>query len=216
MARFLTYDNYLYALESNYLLSSIDISHLDSPAVVHEQYLWGNVETLFISGEYLYVGSSNGMHIMSLDEPSTPLKISTYQHITACDPVVVSGDRAYVTLRSGNWCGGDQNLLEVIDISNKYEPKRIASYGMQGPYGLGISGTTLFVCEGEHGLKVYDASDSYHITDNRIAVFPGIDAQDVIALENFLFLIGEDGFFIYDHSDPANITLLSSLTVSEE
>ena len=142
MARFITYDDYLYALESTYKLKSIDISNIDQPAVKNEQYLWGNVETIFISDEYMYVGTSNGMHILSLQEPSVPNLLSTYQHLTACDPVVVDGNRAYVTLRSGNFCGGTQNLLEVIDISNKYEPKRMVSFAMTDPYGLGIDGST--------------------------------------------------------------------------
>ncbi len=71
----------------------------------NEQYLWGNVETIFISDEHMYVGTSNGMHILSLEEPSVPILLSTYQHITACDPVVVDGNKAYVTLRSGICAG---------------------------------------------------------------------------------------------------------------
>ncbi len=63
-----------------------------SPVVKNELYLWGNVETLFISDGYMYVGTSGGMHILSLEEPSIPILLSTYQHITACDPVVVAGE----------------------------------------------------------------------------------------------------------------------------
>jgi hypothetical protein len=218
MARFITYDDYLYTLESTYNLKTIDISNLDQPVVKNEQYLWGNVETIFISDEYMYVGTSNGMHIMSLQEPSVPNQVSTYQHVTACDPVVVDGNRAYVTLRAGNMCGGTQDLLEVIDIANKYEPKRMVSYAMSDPYGLGIDGSTLFVCEGDYGLKVYDASDPYAITSNKIADFPAIHAHDVIPLSSFLFMIGDDGFYIYDYSNLTDISLLGTLPVvpSEE
>ena len=218
MARFITYDEYLYTLESTYKLKSIDISNLDQPVVKNEQTLWGNVETLFISGEHMYVGTSNGMHILGLQEPSVPTRLSTYQHVTACDPVVVDGNLAYVTLRAANFCGGTQNLLEVIDIGDKYEPKRMVSYAMTDPYGLGISDRTLFVCEGEHGLKVYDATDPYAITSNKIAEFDEIHAHDVIPLSSFLLMIGDDGFYIYDYSDLNNITLLGTLPVvpSEE
>jgi len=215
MARFLTYDDYLYALESTYKLKSINISDPDNPEVRNEQYLWGNIETIFISGEYMYVGSSNGMHILDLREPSVPILLSTYQHVTACDPVVVAGNRAYVTLRAGNLCGGTQNLLEVIDISNKENPKRMTSFGMSDPYGLGIDNSTLFVCEGEYGLKVYDASDPYEITSNKIAEFKNIHAHDVIPLSSFLFMIGEDGFYIYDYSNLQDITLLGTLPVAD-
>ena len=218
MARFITYDDYLYTLESTYKLKSINISNIDQPLVKNEQSLWGNVETIFISGEHMYVGTSNGMHILSLQEPSVPNLLSTYQHMTVCDPVVVDGNRAYVTLRAGNMCGGTQNLLEVIDIADKYEPKRMVSYAMTEPYGLGIDGSTLFVCEGEHGLKVYEATDPYAITSNKIAEFSEIHAHDVIPLASFLFMIGDDGFYIYDYSNLNDISLLGTLPVvpSEE
>ena len=214
MARFITYDNYLYALESSWKLKSINIADTENLKVENELALWGNVETVFIADDYLYVGTSNGMHILDLVNPAAPNMLSTYQHITACDPVVVEGDRAYVTLRSGNLCGASQNLLEVINIADKYDPQRLFSFTMSKPYGLGISGGTLFVCEGEFGLKVFDASFESSITSHLIAAFPGINAFDVIPLEDYLFMIGDDGFYIYDYSDLQNITILGSLPVS--
>ena len=214
MARFITYDNYLYTLDSNWKLKSINISNPKDLKVESELSLWGGVETVFIADDMLYVGTANGMHILDLVNPGTPNFLSTYQHITACDPVVVEGDRAYVTLRSGNTCGGNQDLLEVVDISDKFKPERLSSFTMTEPYGLGIDSGTLFVCEGEYGLKVYDATYESSITSHLISSFPGIHAYDVIPLENFLFMIGDDGFYIYDYSDLNNISILGSLLVS--
>jgi len=213
MARFITYDDYLYALESNYKLKSINISDMDSPTIENEQYLWGNVETIFISDDHMYVGTSEGMHILGLSQPSVPTLLSTYRHVTACDPVVVEGDKAYVTLRAGNRCGGNQNLLEVIDISDKYDPKRITSVGMIEPYGLGIDDNTLFICEGGFGLKVYDATDHNTIATHKIAEFNAIHAYDVIPMGSFLFTIGDNGFYIYDYSDLQNIFLTGTIPV---
>jgi hypothetical protein len=214
MARFITYDDYLYTLESSWKLKSINITNTDNLHVENELALWGNVETVFIAEDYLYVGTSNGMHILDLVNPSSPKLLSTYQHVTACDPVVVEGERAYVTLRAGNTCGGTQDLLEVIDISDKYNPRLLSSFSMNEPYGLGIDQGTLFICEAEFGLKVYDASFEQSITSHLIAAFPGINAFDVIPLEDFLFMIGEDGFYIYDYSDLNNITIIGSLLIS--
>jgi len=211
MARFITYDDYLYVLESSWKLKTIDISDMDNLSVEKEVYLSGSVETVFIADTYLYVGTSNGMHILDLSNPAAPNLLSTYQHITACDPVVVEGDRAYVTLRSGNTCGGTADLLEVVDISDKYEPQRLSSFSMTEPYGLGIDDGTLFVCEGKHGLKIYDASYENSITSHLLASFPGINAYDVIPLGDILFMIGEDGFYLYDYSDLNNISLLGTL-----
>jgi len=213
MARFLCYDDYLYVLESTYKLRSLNVSQPGEVQNEQEQYLWGNVETLFIAEDHLFVGTSQGMHIMSLEEPSFPSKISTYQHVSACDPVVVSGNRAYITLRAGNLCGGNQDLLEVVDLGNMHNPYRIASYSMTEPYGLGIDGNTLFICEGEYGLKVFDASNDQDIKNQLLADFSDIHAWDVIPAGGTLLLTGDDGFYLYDYSDLQNISILDSIPV---
>ena len=214
MARFIAYDDYLYALESTWKLKSISLADPENPVVEKEVYLGWNIETVFIANAYLYLGTTSGLLILDLANPASPNLISSYQHVTACDPVVVEGDRAFVTLRSGNICGGTQDLLEVVDLSDKYNPKRLYSFSMTEPYGLGIDQGILFVCEGDHGLKVYDASYESSITSHLLAAFPGIHAYDVIPLENFLFMIGDDGFYIYDYSDLNNIHILGTLPIA--
>jgi len=214
MARFIAYDDYLYALESTWKLKSISLADPEHPVVEKEVYLGWNIETVFIANDYLYLGTTSGLLILDLSNPASPNLISSYQHVTACDPVVVEGDRAFVTLRSGNICGGTQDLLEVVDLSDKYNPKRLYSFSMTEPYGLGIDQGILFVCEGDHGLKVYDASYESSITSHLLAAFPGIHAYDVIPLENFLFMIGDDGFYIYDYSDLNNIHILGTLPIA--
>jgi len=214
MARFIARGDYLYILENSYMLKTMDISDMDDPELKDEKYLDGNVETLFISDGHLYVGTSNGMHILSLENPGVPVQMSTYRHVTACDPVVVSGNTAYVTLRAGNLCGGDVNLLEVIDVTNKSKPSLLVSHPMTEPYGLGIDGSTLFVCEGDHGLKVYHASDPYKIPERLLSAFPSIHAYDVIPLDSLLFCIGEEGFLLYDYSNLQDIKLVSSIPVA--
>jgi hypothetical protein len=103
----------------------------------------------------------------------------------------------------------------VIDISDRENPDRMASYGMTNPHGLGIDNSTLFICEGSYGLKVFDATDPFEISSNKIAEFTDIHAYDVIPLASFLFVIGENGFNIYDYSDLQDITLLGSLPVAD-
>ncbi len=213
MATFLTYDFYLYVLENRSTLKTIDISTLISPELKNEQYISWDLETMFIADGYMYIGASSGMHILSLNNPSNPAKKSTYQHFTSCDPVVVSGNYAYITLRAGNFCGGTANELDVVNIADKNNPYLLAAYDMQEPYGLGIDGNNLFVCEGEFGMKVYDATDKFNIDDNRLATFPDFQAKDLILAGDLLFLIGDDGFRIYDKSDMNNITLQGTIPV---
>jgi len=213
MARFLTYDDYLYMLQSTYQLKVVDISSPDTARVTYEKYVGWGLETMFISDGYMYLGAQDGMYIMSLQDPDSPFTTAVYRHITSCDPVVVSGNLAYVTLRSGNICGGTADLLEVIDISDKYAPERIASYGMNEPYGLGISNNTLFICQGDNGMMVYDATNPYTITDNILATFYDIKATDVIPFSDILFTIGDGGFLIYDYSDLSDIKQIGTIPV---
>ncbi len=89
------------------------------------------------------------MHIFNIDDRLKPLKLSTYQHIFSCDPVVADDKYAYVTLRSGNSCFRGVNRLDIIDISDLTNPKFATSMNMSNPYGLALDGIIyLFVIEG--------------------------------------------------------------------
>jgi len=129
----------------------------------------------------MFLGTQNGMLVYSLEVPTLPDYIGQFWHVTSCDPVVVSNGYAYITLRSGNNCGGTVNRLDVLELSENYNNnKLLASYPMVNPHGLGIDDPVLFICDGSAGLKVYDASDKLHIDDHMITSFPGIHAFDVI------------------------------------
>jgi hypothetical protein len=125
----------------------------------------------------------------------------------------VEDDYAYVTLRAGNLCGESENLLDVVDISNIYEPELVKEYAMTEPFGLGIDNSVLFVCDGSAGLKIYNARNPLHISDNKLAEYPDINAYDVIPLGDVLLMIGIDGLFQYDYSDLENIRQISHIPI---
>ncbi len=77
-----------------------------------------------------------------------------FTHATSCDPVIVDDTLAYITLRSGNACGGSLNSLDVINIMNLESPTLVMSYPMANPHGLGKHGDLLFICDGNSGLKI--------------------------------------------------------------
>ena len=214
MARFTLYDNYLYAI-NNSALNLFDVSNPSNPSFKKNIYISWQIETLFPYNQMLFIGAQSGMYIYSLQDPSSPEFISQFRHATACDPVVVEGDYAYVTLRGGNLCGAIDSELEVIDISNIEAPELLKSYPMENPYGLGIDDEVLFVCDGDDGLKIYNAADPYTISDHQLAHYKDIDAFDVIPLGNVLLMIGEDGLYQYDYSDLEDIKLLSHIVVYE-
>lgn len=213
MARFAIDKDHLYTID-DYSMQVFDISQEESPQEMGENINVGfMIETIFPYNNMLFIGAQAGMHIYNNEDPANPQHVSTYEHITSCDPVVVEGNTAYVTLRNGTECQGFVNQLEVIDIEQPENPQLVATYQMANPHGLGIDDGTLFICEGAYGLKVFDASDRMNIDAHQLAYFDDIHAYDVIPLNDVLMLIGEDGLYQYDYSDPTNIQLLSVIPV---
>lgn len=213
MARFTISGDHLYTV-SNSDLQVLDISNTADPKKGEKIRLGWGIETIFPYADKLFIGSTTGMHIYDNSNPTKPVHLSTYAHVNSCDPVVVEGNLAWVTLRSGNACAGFTNQLEVIDISNPRSPQLVKAYPMQNPHGLGIDRSTLFLCEGKYGLKIFDAKDHLKVSDNLISHFKGHDAFDVIPLGRNLLLIGQDGLYQYDYSNVKDIRLLSKLPVS--
>jgi len=212
MARFTVYEDILYTVD-NSSLRLFSISTPSDPNMIKEMYVGWNIETLYPYDNKLFLGSTTGMFIYSLQDPSNPEFISQFMHASSCDPVVVEGNYAYVTLRAGNLCGDVNSQLDVIDISDIQNPEQIAEYSMEEPYGLGIDDTLLFVCDGTAGLKIYNAADPKTIDQHKLAQYSNIQAFDVIPLGDVLVMIGTDGLFQYEYSDPANIHQLSVIPI---
>jgi len=214
MARFGLTGNNLVTVD-NHIFYNINLTDANNPKLESQtQINWG-IETMFLYGKNMFLGTSSGMLVYDISDLNKPVYLSTFWHTTSCDPVVVQNDKAYVTIRGGNACGGTANRMDVLDVSNVVKPSLIRSYSMDNPYGLGISDNILFVCDGSSGLKVYNAADPYLIAENQLAKFPGINAYDVIPLGKSLLMIGSDGFYQYDYSDVKNIKQISVIRVKK-
>ena len=212
MSRFAVYDDYLYVINNNML--KVFFLFGNTAIKGNEQYLSWNVETVFPYNQKLFLGTTNGMMIYDLTDPAKPTYLSSLAHIVGCDPVVVQGDYAYVTIRGGNACGQNMSLLEVIDISNPAAPALKASFDMKEPYGLGVDGNTLFVCD--QGLKVFDATIPEVAGVRPIKQFSSIHGFDVIPFNGTLMLIGNDGLYQYDYSDISDIKELSAIKIEKQ
>ncbi len=209
MARFAVSGEYLYAVDDRNLIT-FDIQN---PEPVHngsKNVGWA-IETIFPYENSLFVGSAAAMYIYDISNPETPSHISTYWHATACDPVVVEGDVAFVTLRQSEMCPWGVNRLEVIDVKDLSNPYKMAFYDMINPHGLGIDDGRLFVSEGKHGLKIMDASDPKNVKELRH--IKDIETYDVIPFNNVLMVTGESGIIQYDYSDIHDLQHLSTIPV---
>jgi hypothetical protein len=212
-ARFTLHDNYLYIIADQSNLVTYDISAAQNPVKKGETRMSWGMETVFPYKDMLFVGANAGMFIYDLSNAANPTFISQFSHANACDPVVVKDDIAYITLRDGTKCNSYSNQLDVVDVKNIYSPRLIKSYPMHNPHGLGIDENTLFICDGDDGLKVYDATDVTKIDENQIGHYKDLDTYDVIPYGNVLILTSKNGIFQYDYSDPKNLKLLSKISI---
>ena len=211
MARFTIVGDYLYTVDS-YNLKSFDISDKLNPEFREEVNLGWGVETIFPYDNNLFIGTQSGMHIYSLEKREKPSWISTYEHITSCDPVVVQGDYAYFTLRGGAECQNFNNQLDIIDISELEQPSLFKTYPMINPHGLGIDDNCLFITEGEYGLKMYDITNIDDIILKKH--FKDISSIDVIPFMDVLMVIGSDGFHQYNYDcELGEIEYISTIPI---
>lgn len=213
MARFGLYKDMLYIVNQNTLLT-FKLNSASEATLLNTSYVSWNVETIFITDNHMFLGTQNGMIVQTLEVPERPSQIGTFSHMTACDPVIIKGDLAFVTLKGGTTCRGNINQLDVIQMSNSYSKfTLLMSYPMFGPQGLGIDDDLLFICDGDAGLKIYNSADPLTITQHLVASFPSINAYDVIPMNNYLFMIGEKGFMLYDYTSIQNIKQIGFIPV---
>jgi hypothetical protein len=215
MARFGLFGNYLYTVDREQF-HIFNVSDDQKPVLEKEKEAGEDIETMFIHDGHMFLGTMIGMLVYSLEQPENPVQINSYSHIRSCDPVVVQNHIAYITLRGGSVCGRSTSELDILSLSNNYQKETLMyTYPMKEPYGLGIDDEILFICDGKDGLLVYNATDLATIIQNKIAQFPDIDAFDVIPFEDYLFMIGDDGFYQYNYSDLQNIYKVSHIPVEK-
>jgi len=212
MARFAIVGDALYCVLPD-KLQVYDISNPASPTAQNSIPLNVGLETIFPYKNNLFIGANDGMYIFDNQQPKSPVLLSRYTHVQSCDPVVVQGNYAYVTLRGGVNCRRFATLssLDVVDISDLKNPQLVHTQAMQSPYGLGTDGNQLFVCEGDNGLKIFDVSTP---TQPKLQqTLKEVKSFDVIPLNKVLLVTGDGGFLQYSYEKEGKMELLSKIAI---
>lgn len=209
MAVFTIIKNHLYAVD-NMSLRAFSIENAVNPFLQTTTQVGGNIETIFPLGDRLFIGSNSGMFIYDVTAPSVPTFVSQLNHVRSCDPVIADEKFAYVTLRSGTSCGGFTNQMDVINIEDIVNPVLLRSYPFSNPHGLDKDGNVMFVCDGNSGLKVVDASDVNNIITRKTLSVGNV--LDVVALNRLAFVMLDNSIQIYSYDAAFNVQQLGSLS----
>ena len=214
MARFTLMNDNLYTVD-NASLKLFNVAIAAVPSYVKTIDIGWGLETIFPYKDKLFIGSRTGMHIYDASNPSNPVKLSTYNHITSCDPVVANDKFAYVTLRSGSSCRNAINVLDILNIEDPSKPKLVSSFPMLNPHGLALFNSKLFICEGASGLKSFQVNENSNpVNISQLEFLKGFDAQDVIVGPKSLIVTGGLGIQQFDYSNPAVLTKLSQINLT--
>lgn len=210
-AKFQINNNALYTVE-NFELNVFNISNptqtfFDKSIYMTEWMGGGIFETLFKQKEFLFIGSTNGMYIVNAFDEFNPYFVSGFSHATACDPVVVHANTAYITVRGGSTCGAIEDQINVIDITNIENPTLISTYLLNQPYGLGIRNNVLYVCA-DGNLNVFDATNSAELVLQNTY---NDQVKDVIALDTHLIAVGTNKIVQYNYGDNHTLEVISTV-----
>jgi hypothetical protein len=210
MARFTIINQRLYTV-GDADLSVFNISDTESPSFVAKKNMGASIETIYPFADKLFIGSQTGMFIYDISSVDNPVMVGQFSHVESCDPVITDGQFAYVTLRTGTTCARNANQLEVLKLTNLINPVSIKTYPMTNPFGLSKEGSTLFICDGKAGLKIYDAHDVTNLQLKKLVSGP--ETYDIVTLGGLAILVAKDGLYQYDYSNLNDIRLLSKMTI---
>lgn len=208
LARFTIAMDHLYIVD-NQKLYAYSLANTSNPQLKSSTDVGFNIETIYSYQDKLFIGSSNAMYVYSLSDASHPMKLGQASHVRACDPVVANDSLAYVTVRTGSNCGGSVNALIVYDIKYIMQPVQRNSVPMQNPWGLGIKGNRLYVCNGSNGLNVYDITKP--IYPSLIKQLPSETFYDVIVYNDLLICMIQGGTALYKLGANDEITLMAKI-----
>jgi hypothetical protein len=207
-ATFAVVDNELYRVNDDDLIV-YDVTDAEKPAKVSSVHVDWNIETLYPTPNLLFIGGRLGMYIFDRGDPLHPKQLSKIEHTVACDPVVVEGTTAFVTLRQMGGCGGVTNELMCVNIEDPSAPVIIGEKPLTTPWGLAVQNQQLFLSHGDSGYSLLDVSqpDAPEVKAN----WPTLPTRDFIWSGNTLFVLSKDNVYIYDVANPLVPVFLSQV-----
>ena len=207
-ATFAVIGNYLYLIDYTSLVT-LDISTPEEPEELSRTPIGWEIETLHPTDAMLFIGGTRGMYVLDRMNPAAPRMIGRIEHFRACDPVVVSGSIAYVTLRGGNTCGQARDVLLCVDIENPSAPLVVGEKPLVTPYGLAVREPFLYVSNGQAGFALVDVARPTEPA--LVGSWHDWATKDFIWAGDVLYVLGFDDLRIFDASDPRNPALIATI-----
>jgi hypothetical protein len=209
LARFTIMDETLIAIDQNEI-KLFEIAQDGMITFSKSIEVGSGLETLFPKGDFLFIGTRVGMHIYRKAGRDFEF-ISFTEHLESCDPVVANETHAYVTLRNGRSCSFGSNLLDVYSIEDISSPQLIQSIDMEGPKGLSLTSSHLYVCDGEDGITIFEILEDGRVKEQ--SRVNGFNAHDAIVIGQILIIVADDNIYQFQILATGEIEKVSEINL---
>jgi transglutaminase-like putative cysteine protease len=127
---------------------------VDAENVEFIGHIGGATETVFVEGDYAYIGVGPRLTILNISDLVAPAVVGKTAPLPSVVwDIYVSGDYAYVADGSSG--------LRVVDVSDPANPTEVGFYNYTPGLARGVyvSDSTAYLAGGSGGLRVLDVSD---------------------------------------------------------
>jgi len=179
---------------------TVDISDPTDPIQIGQYDTYGdNLYDIAIRDSYLFLAYGfDGIRILRVNNPASPLLISTLDTEGFSQGIAVQGDLVAVA------DGADG--IRMLHVADPASPIELGRYDTKGTAAaVDLQGDHLYVASYPYGVIVLD------IADPTAPVWAGIFdtagmAQAVVARQNMVYLVDmEDGLWILDHDQATSV-----------
>ena len=150
--------------------------------------------------------------ILDITNPDNPVQISSLQTGQDARPVVnnleLNGSTLYVLTYDNLW---------IIDVSNPNQPKNVGQMPLTGADSIEVSGKYAYIISVSEinvtTISTVDISDQVHPVSVGKTTIAGSYAvfYDMSPSGSLLFVLAENGLYVYDVSTPASLKQLGFL-----
>jgi len=208
------YGNYLFSSEGTMVVIR-DISSQLSPIKISDIDAVNEVHSIYINGNYMYVGTSKNFVIVDISDFYSPFIVGTSATFRFdVDDIIVINDYAFICTDG----------FRIYNISNKSNPIEVSKVSTQHAISLEIQGNYAYVGEYAGTIGIFDISIPTNVTlISRWSVpVDKTSRGDIYGLkivENVLYAASYGwGLYAIDISNlniPTQIGFVGSATVSE-
>ncbi|MCX6584509.1 MAG: hypothetical protein NT166_30430 [Candidatus Aminicenantes bacterium] len=207
-----TKDHYAYIAAGWNGLDIIDITHPSNPSAVGNLNLDADAVMLHVNGNYAYVVCSDGLHIVDVSIPASPLAAGFYPFSTYLGSpgetaigIIADGNYAYLVIKYNR---NASCFIEILDVANPAQPHSTGSsiyigdsYQPDARLPFQKKGNYLFYrAPYDSTLEIYDVSNPLSPLHKTT-----VDSVDKFALNgNYAYIIYNTGLKILNIADPTD------------